>query len=739
MILIPVNGIFSFGEAIVYLSKLLDQKAFCVTVLVIASVSKVSAQETPPSQKTRSAITKQQPTERITVRGQSERYVANKGTTATKTDTALIQTPQSVVEITSAQIRDQNAQTLGAILRYAPGVQGELWGGTDLRFDTFVLRGFPVSMPYMDGLNTLSRYTLLSPSIQAYGVDRADVLLGPSSVLYGQNAPGGLVNVTSKRPTDTPLHEVIAEAGNYGHARGAFDLGGPLALNGKVTYRLTGEIIDSGTQVDHVHDSRYYIAPSLTFHLNTKTDLTLLAHYQRIDGGFLNQYLPAQGTLTEAPFGRIPTSLFIGQPGDGFTRVEWAVGYQFLSHLTDYLSVRQNLRFTRIDYKQKQTLGAGIEPGTTLLDRFYLGADSWQNNLAVDSAAIYSHPIGSVASKATLGVDYLNAHDGWFEVDGSAQSLDIRHPVYNGTSQFEDIFQSNDLLQQVGLYAQEQASWRHWHLTAGLRQDWAETRTWDNFDTRVAPINHKLTGRVGLLYLFDNGLAPYASYSTSYQPSIGLDAQGAPLKPLTGEQYEAGIKYQPHGMDSFMTASAYQVTEHNVSTVNPYNPSSVVQTGAIRVRGVELSGVADFGFGLKLTGSYTYMDGVINRAVPFAIGEATYTIQGNRAPNVPKNSGNLWLDETLPQGRLKGLGGGIGVRYVDAREADRLNTVDLHAYTLADLTIHYSYRQWRTALNIQNLLDHRYVASCYDNGLGSVNDCFYGLRRTIFGNIAYRW
>ena len=666
--------------------------------------------------------------EQVTVTGQR---VAQDSAVATKTDTPLIETPQSVSVISGAEIDLQGAQSLGEALRYTAGVDAEQYGGVDQRIDWFMIRGFPNSAPYIDGLTSNSRYTLLSPKVDPYGLQEIEVLRGPSSVLYGQNVPGGLINAVSKRPQDQEGGEVAIQTGSYGRIEGMADLTGPLDDGGTLLYRLTGQALSAGTQVDHVENHHYFLAPALTWRPDGDTSITVLSHFERQEDGFALQNLPAAGTLYPSPLGPVSSSLFTGEPGmNAATLTQWDIGYDASHRFSDDWAVRQNLRFAHIDLGLDYVGGYGQDPiQPQLMDRFALAAYAHQENLAVDTNVEGHVATGPLQHTLLLGVDFSRSHDYWAESDGSAQPLDITHPVYGGPVSLSLDYVTDDRVIQTGLYAQDQIKFGHLVLTGSIRQDWAETETinlpggppLDQDDTAF-------TGRGGIVYLFDDGLAPYASYSTSFQPTIGTTFDGTPLLPTTARQWEAGVKYQPKGMDSFAMISAYDIEEKNVTTPdpNPDHPNQVVQTGGARVRGIELSGDAALGDGFNATLAYTYMASRITAANDGTV--------GNKLTDVARNSASFWVDKGLTitgEDRLT-LGGGI--RYIGSRYGDNANTLLLPGNTQLDALIRYDYRHWRASLNARNLTDRKVIATCDDTA-----SCFYDERLSILATLGYHW
>lgn len=659
--------------------------------------------------------------------------VATQSASGTKTDTPLAETPQSISVVSRKQLQDQAVRNVGEALRYSPGVLAEEYGGTDSRIDRYMIRGFAGTNPYLDGLTTNTYYTLLSPKIEPYGLERVEVLSGPASSLYGANSPGGLVAAVSKRPTDTPLHEFQWQVGSPKGVSGAFDFSGPVSDDGTLLYRLTGIARTANTQVDHVDTKNYYIAPAFTWKPDEDTTFTFLSKFQRSNDGGLVQNLPALGTLYGASFGKIPTSLFTGEPDfNDITRSSRSVGYSFEHRFNDVWTVRQNLRYSYTDTDIQEIGTSGFIPGTTQLDRWTLGASANLHDLAVDTQAQAKFDTGPLDHTLLFGVDYMRSHSRWYESDGSASPLDVLDPVYGQPFTVPAVdFATDDHLRQTGVYAQDQVAFGNWRVSGGLRYDWAKTSDTDlvsDGNPTVENDDKKLTGRFGLLYLFDNGIAPYFSYSTSFQPSPGLNSTtGDALKPTTGKQYEVGVKYQPSGYNSYMTVAAYNLDQTDVTTTNPGPPVTYAQTGAIRMRGFEVAGVADLDNGLKLIANYTYNNGEITK-------DDDPSLRGNRPKDVPKSMASLWLDKTIESGAAEGLGFGAGARYVGSRYGDNANTLKIPDYFLVDASIHYDYKDWRFALNGTNLFDKKYVGTCDDDTF-----CYYGERRAVLGTVSVKW
>lgn len=270
--------------------------------------------------------------------GPDEGYKAERSLTATKTDTPLSETPRSVSVVTREQIRDQGAQTLNDILEYVPGISSAGYpAGDALAGDIFYIRGMNQRDygygTYRDGLRV--QPNAYSTSAEPFGLERVEVFKGPTSVLYGENVPGGLVNLVSKRPTAEAQGEVNLSYGSHDRKQVSADLSGALVDDGRVRGRLVFLKRSSGTQTDSVPDDRFYIAPSLAIDLTDKDTLTILTQYQK-DNTEIQLGLPAAGTLLEHPNGELDTDTNLGHPDwDGFDREFWTLGYEYEHRFND--------------------------------------------------------------------------------------------------------------------------------------------------------------------------------------------------------------------------------------------------------------------------------------------------------------------------------------------------------------------------------------------------------------------
>lgn len=466
--------------------------------------------------------------------GQSDTgYRAVASSTASKTSSALADTPRSVSVVTRQRLDDQQSQTLTEVLGYVPGIFSPPFAGGDGQAgDLFFIRGFNATdYGYgllRDGLRVQgNRYVTSS---EPYGLERVEVFRGPTSILYGENAPGGGVNLVSKQPTAEPRGEVQLSYGSHNRRQLGVDISGPLTDAGNVLGRLVMLGRNADTQVDHQPDDRLYLAPSLTLNFDDDNSLTVLATYQR-DRTLMELGFPAAGTLLHNPNGKIDKDQLSGNPDwDNFERETWSLGYAFSHRFNDTWQFRQNSRYlqSRIDRQEMwpgnlNDNGFGSTLGNTAYDRY-------------NKSIAYSL-------------------DNQFEGHFTPGAFD--HTVLAGLS-----------LDRVN---------SQYRNKAGTLNAAADMNCWDS----------KFTWQTGVMYQFDNGLSPYASYATAFAPTQQTESRSGPLDPTTSEQYELGIKYEPKGWNTAFTASLFDLRKKDDvlydAAVGDYR-----QIGASRAKGVEL-------------------------------------------------------------------------------------------------------------------------------------------------------
>ena len=670
-----------------------------------------------------------------------EGYVATRSTAGTKTDTPLMETPQTINVITQQQIVDQGGQSVNEALRYAPGVSSY---GSSTRSDWYTaIRGFTPAV-YLDGLALPTTMNLASWVMDPYQLERIEILRGPASVLYGQGDPGATVNMISKLPTDTPQREIEWQYGSHDRKQLALDFAGPLNQDGSLLYRLIMLDKSASLVTGPKKDRRTLIAPSMTWRPSDHTSLTVSLDYLHDNTEVSDNFLPAQGTVLPNPNGKISPTLFTGDPNfDHYKKTEWSVGYALEHQLDSVWTVRQKLRYMHLALNNNAVYGIGLDPtdpSDSTMSRTAGIFNPSYNRFTVDTQGQARFSAGQTSHTVLLGIDFQrqNMHDP--EWSGQAPGLNMFNPVYQpiNLSTFTQDQDTWQRLRQIGVYLQDQVKFdRHWVLVVGGRQDSTSMHSEDQILKRNRDQNDShFTYRTGLVYLADNGLAPWVSYSTSYNPQLGTLQDGTPFKPTTGKQIEAGIRYQPAGAKSTFSAAVYQITQNNVLTPDPSSPANYsVQTGQVRSRGIELNAVASLNRNVSLTASYMIQDVKNTQANP-ANNVDSQGLWPTAIP-LPRQMASLWGDYTVHGGMWDRFGMGAGIRYTGKAAGSMMagdNSLEMPAYTLLDAAIHYRIGPWRLALNANNLTNKTYVTGCQYAGA-----CFYGTPRNLAMTAAYAW
>jgi iron complex outermembrane receptor protein len=508
----------------------------------------------------------------------------------------------------------------------------------------------------------------------------------------------------------------------------------------------------SDTQYDYVEERKGYIAPSFTFQPDEGTSLTILGEYQNIDspGGGGAPALTANGTLYTDVYAELPRDAFLGEPGyDRFRNEQAFIGYEFAHEFDETWTFKQNLRYGFVDTDTQRVQAYCLSAASCNPSSLYRYAWAFPESsrlFTVDNQAIARFSTGDMSHTAIFGLDY-SVEDSRFEESALSvitTPFNVYDPVYGATSitRPATALRIDQDRSQAGIYAQDQIEWGNAVFSLGGRYDWANTETRERTSSKDATVEQKdgkFTWRTGLVYNFDNGFSPYASYSTSFNPASGTSRLAVPFDPTTGEQFEVGLRYQPEGMNSFVSLSAYQLTQQNVLTPDPVNTSYRVQTGEVRMRGLELEGKAELNDAFSVIASYAYTDSEITRDNPNSSGVSN---QGKRLAFVPEQQAALWLDYSVQSDDAwGGLSFGGGARYVGQTYGDNANVYDVPGYTLFDAAIRYDFGKadpklegLKASLNVSNLFDKKYVSSC----IGTTG-CYWGEGRTIYGTLKYSW
>ncbi|MBK5004450.1 TonB-dependent siderophore receptor [Pseudomonas sp. S32] len=677
--------------------------------------------------------------------GPVEGYVAKRTAAGTKTDTALVEVPRSISVATREQMKDRGVHSLDDAVRYMPGIVSASFG-SDTRYDWMRVRGFEPTQ-FLDGL-PLPRGVYANPKAETWNLDRLALLRGPASSLYGQTPPGGLLDMVSRRPQAESSHEIELQYGSDNHRQINFASTGKIDDQGQWLYGISGVVRDGGTPIDHIDDKRYNIAPSLTWNIDEDTSLTLLSQFTRDDTGATSQFRPVQGTKIDMPFGKVSHHKNLGDPGyEYYDRTYYALGYAFEHRLNDVWQFRQNVRYTKSDLAfQTITPGSYNRENPPVSDdgtvrRMSTNTDEDISQFAVDNNFQADFNTGALSHTLLIGLDHQRINTNYLSIFGfDVPDSNVNNPVYGlpitRPPRSTAFYDYNQKTRQTGVYLQDQMALDNWRLTLGGREDWVHTGTkfFNKDDATHTQRDKQFSGNAALSYVFDSGFVPYLSYAESFQPTLNATASPTEsFKPTEGKQWELGVKYQPPGSSTLLSAAVYDLTQKNVSVTNTVGGITLTsQTGEVKVRGLELEAVSDVSDNLKVIATYTLAKSDVQKG----------DYKGNRLQLMPNQQASVWGDYTWHAGVLDGFGIGLGARYTGNTYGDQANTYlgKANAYTVFDASVHYdlgrlasSLKGASVAVNATNLFNKDYLSTC------DSYYCYYGDERSVVASASYQF
>ncbi|WP_241114321.1 TonB-dependent siderophore receptor [Achromobacter insuavis] len=635
----------------------------------------------------------------IGVTGWAPSYAASDSVSATRTDTPLIEVPQSVQVITRALIDEQDRRTLADALVNVSGVTPTKT--TEVLFTTPIVRGFPAEI-YLDGLPTFGTTASNDPT-SLVGLERVEVLKGPTSTLYGGGvgAPlGGLINLVSKTPEATPSGLVGLRTGSYSTAGSFVDLN--LPLGDRVAGRLAAEYQRNGSWIDHVKGSQYSVQPSFAFQLAPRTELLLRGQY---DKRSQREYsgLPAAQALA----GRLDRDAYPGATsGQPQTTVENQVTTLRLNHAFSddtRLSVTAHHFESRIrDYGSfVYPEVAAPDPATpTVYPIFglYLPTTTRENTLDANLSSTFLALGGRHELLGGFNYDVTRLNSA---VSGAVPLgyLDLANPRYGldyGPTPQAGYTQTNRY-ETTAVYLQDQATYGRLHLLGAVRLTQLRMRQDEqNLDTRY----RRVTPRLGLTYDLADGVAAYAAYGAGFRGAVSFVGLKTP-KPETSRNYEAGFKLALKDIGLSGTIAAFEQTRRNVTTPDP-DPSHLgysIQSGEQRARGVETDLVWEPTRALSLLFTYAYTQARVTQDTAIPVGD--------RLPRVPRHSARLAARYRVQEGPARGLAFGAGITAVSARDITLPNSVSVPGYALLDAQASYGFDRYTVALSAVNLANRK--------------------------------
>lgn len=662
----------------------------------------------------------------IVVGTRQERYAASQASLGRFSQDVLT-TPRSIQVIPEQVLIDQQVDSIQEALKNVAGLtSSDGFGGT---LTDFLLRGFQRDAMFRNGMR-LGTTEINQPPTQ--NIESIEVIKGPASVLFGQIEPGGLVNIRTKKPAYT--HRGFAQVvfDDYGKRLATFDLTGPLAGE-TLAFRFNASVERSSTFRDFFEVDRDFISPSLRWDPSENTTVMLTYEYftddRPMDRGFVS--LPDGQGSRYIP-NDIPLSRRFGERFEERDSKVHLVEGSVQHRLSDNWRAVANVMYRAEDSFDLQTNPLAVS-ATGILTRGVSGSLGRETRSFNANAQIEGDLMtGPVAHKIGIGVDYRNLDiTRTFHLGAVMTGFDIYHPVYGllpGT--VADVgTPSHEERSPRGVYLQDQISLRDdLKVLLGGRYDDAPGKLEDSGVTTVLD-RTKFTSQAGVLYQPTERTSLYASYSEGFNPVTTVDQFGRTFAPQESVQYEVGAKGELFERRLIISSAVYEIEKDNIVAENTLGQLELI--GKVRSRGVELSASGEPVRGLNFIGSYAYTSTEILTA------GAT---QGNELPNVAKNVFRFWASYEAREGKLAGLGGGLGFDYTSDRFGDATNRWSLGSYKVMDASLWYYLRsnllgfapnsQIRLGFNVKNVLDERYFPAA-----GNGNRISIGQPRTFIASV----
>ncbi|WP_121453925.1 TonB-dependent siderophore receptor [Acidovorax sp. 106] len=642
--------------------------------------------------------------------GSSGYQGAQRNTAATRTDTPLIETPQSVRVVPQQLMQDLGARRLADTVDFVSGITRlNDFGGT---WDNYAIRGFSNT----DGgqlLNGFASNRGYGPQRDVASVERVEFLKGPAAALYGSSEPGGTLNVVTKKPQFTAANKAGVQVGTLGYRRTTLDSTGPLGTD--VAYRLNVAAEDGASRSNLVDNRKMVVAPAITWNLSSNTVLNYEAEFIRIRTPLDRGLVQVNGNV-----GALPRDRFLSEPDRGNLHVNGDTHQITLDH-----DLGSGWR-TRLgaSYRETELYGNAVDFGTGQLGvlgsdgRTLARSDSWRTLPSRDTS-VQAEVEGKVTTGA-LRHTVLAGVDSWRLTSGqdirySTQKypIDIYNPTY-GTVTGSTLAQGyllNDRLRATGLFAQDQIDLSaQWKLLAGVRFD---SYHQDNQDlmagTRQVNSYSATTPRIGLTYLIDANTSVYASVGRSFRPNAGTDEKGNAFDPQKGKAFELGAKWQSPDQRLNANVAVFDIRKTNVLTRSPTNANFSIAAGEVRSRGLELDVAGQIDTHWRMTANLAYTDTEVTR-------DNNAALLGKRLLNVPRVSAGLFAirEDQAPWGGRYGIGGGLV--HVGERTGTATDAYRLPAYTTARITSYWQIdKRTRLTLDVQNLFDKTYYTASWGN------------------------
>jgi len=672
-----------------------------ITIAIAGMVSSVQAQSEQDRESQSEALKVEAWTPmQVVVTARRPNYTAAETSTATRTATPLIEVPQSVQVLTRSLIEEQDRRTLGDALVNVSGVVPTR--SEELLFIPPLVRGFPAEV-YLDGLPIYAGNQQAFDPTSLVGVERVDVLKGPSATLYGGGLGtplGGIINIESERPNARLGGFVGMRAGSFSTRNPYANINVPLAKG--VAARIAAEYQENNSWIDQVHGRRSSVQPSLAFQIDPRTDLLFQGQFNR-RSQLEYSGLPA----TQALNGQIDRNAFPGSPiGQPMTTNNTNLGQTTLRHAFSEdvkltvsgryykAAIREYGSFVNPDLMPPDPATPTIYPIIPITMITDTREATFDANLLVKAQLLG----GSHAFLAGVDVDRtrFSSNMGLFVSDTPNGTIDLARPAYDAiyAPQLPVNYLQTDHYRTLAVYAQDQATYGRLHLTAGLRYTQLDFEEVSNIGVANKDTYHRVSPRIGATFDLVPGVAAFAGYTSAFRAAFGFVGMAVP-KPETSSNVEAGLKLAlpAHGVSG--TVSLFNQVRHNIATADPDNVGFNIQTGTQRARGAEVDMIWEPTPAFSLLANYAHTNTAVTADNTIPI--------GSELTRVPRNSGRIAARYRVLDGAAKGWSFGAGITALDARQLTLPNTLSAPGYAVIDAQAAYDFGRFTLQAAAVNL------------------------------------
>jgi catecholate siderophore receptor len=637
----------------------------------------------------------------ITVMGATDGYHITTSKAAMKTDTPLIDVPQTITVVSRDQLDDQAQQSLADVLRYIPGASV---GQGEGNRDQITLRGQNTTADFfIDGVRDDVQYYR-----GLYNLERIEILKGPTALAFGRGGGGGVINRVQKTP-------VFGEQTIAGHASinsfGAFDLSAdinaPLGKGAAFRVNANYEALDGHR--DFYNGERYAVNPYLAVNLGAAWKAGLSYEYVN-DDRVVDRGIPS---FNGAPLDAARDQFF-GVPGVNRANLEAHIAkLQMDGKITSNLKFNGQLLYGDYDkfYANVFANGAASAPNGPVALSSYEDPTTRQNIIG-QANLIWNVSAEGIDHKIVVGIEAGDQQSANQRRGGvlSSATLNLANPVFPNVTFSNLSRNTNSDVNTLSVYTQDQIGFGDaFEIVLGLRYDRFKINGVDIADGNraFARTDAKFSPRIGLIVKPKDNVSVYTSYSNSFEPRSGnqfltLSPTTQNLSPEKFTNYEAGVKWDVRS-DLSLTLAGYQLDRTNATTPDPMNPANSINIGETRVKGIELGVTGRIAPNWQISGGYAYTDA---------------KLRGNdsvRLAQTPQHQISLWNRyDFTPK-----FGAGVGIIYQSSQFAANrttANTTRLPGFTRADAALFYNVSdRLKIQLNVENVFDAEYYSDAHNN------------------------